>query len=67
MLNQEKNTAPVMAISISAVVLALSTPQLATADGIDKAFSEGDVSLKLRYRYENVDQDGNPEMLMLQP
>ncbi|MEZ0122745.1 MAG: alginate export family protein [Candidatus Reddybacter sp.] len=50
-----------MTISISAAVLALSTPLLATADGIEKALREGDISLNLRYRYEYVDQDGKPE------
>ena len=61
MLNRGKNTASVTTIGISAAVLALSTPLLARADSIDKALSEGDVSLNLRYRYENVDQDGKPE------
>ncbi len=61
MLNRGKNTASVVTIGISAAVLGLSTPLLATADGIDKAFSEGDISLNLRYRYEYVDQDGKPE------
>ncbi|MEZ0152380.1 MAG: alginate export family protein [Candidatus Reddybacter sp.] len=61
MLNRGKNTTPVIAIGINVAVLALSTPLLATADGIDKAFSEGDISLNLRYRYEYVDQDGKPK------
>jgi len=63
MLNRVRNITPAVALSIAA--LGLSTPLLINAapvaDGINKAFSEGDISLNLRYRYEYVDQDGKPE------
>ncbi|OUS11111.1 hypothetical protein A9Q89_09810 [Gammaproteobacteria bacterium 53_120_T64] len=62
MLNRSKHTVPV---AISIAILSLSTPLIASADtsaeGIDKALSEGDIALNLRYRYEQVDQDGKPE------
>lgn len=63
MLKRSKNTAPAAAIGIA--ILGLSTPLVSSADsigeGIDKALSEGDIALNLRYRYEYVDQDGKPE------
>lgn len=51
--------------ALSAVVLGLSVSTLASAkpfaDSISEAIDGGDVALNLRYRYENVDQDGKPE------
>lgn len=51
--------------ALSAVVLGLSVSTLTSAkpfaDSISEAIDGGDVALNLRYRYENVDQDGKPE------
>ena len=51
--------------SITAALLSLAVSSYACADtfaeGISTAFTDGDVALNLRYRYEFVDQDNKPE------
>jgi len=56
MLHRNKNTRSIIVTSFGIAILSLSTSLLAATmsmtDSIDKALSEGDISLTLRYRYE---------------
>jgi hypothetical protein len=62
MLHQVKKTVAVI-IGVSAITLLPSDFTFANTlvEDVGKAFTEGDVALNLRYRYETVDQDGIPD------
>ncbi len=52
-----------VAVALSALGLSLSMVSAAEGltDPMGKAFSDSDIGIALRYRYETVDQDGKPE------